>query len=39
MVIIPDRISDILVKGEYQPNYYNPGELFDEHAKGTAPTP
>ena len=30
MVIIPDRISDILIKGEYQPNYYNPGELFDE---------
>ena len=30
MVIIPDRISDILVKGEYQPNYYNPGELFDD---------
>lgn len=30
MVIVPDRISDILVKGEYQPNYYNPGELFDE---------
>lgn len=30
MVVIPDRISDILVKGEYQPNYYNPGELFDE---------
>lgn len=30
MVLVPDRISDILVKGEYQPNYYNPGELFDE---------
>ena len=30
MVIVPDRLSDILVKGEYQPNYYNPGELFDE---------
>jgi glycosyltransferase involved in cell wall biosynthesis len=30
MVIIPDRITEILVKGEYQPNYYNPGELFDE---------
>jgi len=30
MVLIPDRISDILVKGEYQPNYYNPGQLFDE---------
>ena len=21
VVIVPDRISDILVKGEYQPNY------------------
>jgi glycosyltransferase involved in cell wall biosynthesis len=30
LVIIPDRISDILVKGEYQPHYYNPGEFFDE---------
>ena len=30
MVIVPDRITDILIKGEYQPNYYNPGELFDE---------
>lgn len=30
MVIVPDRISDILAKGEYQPNYYNPGELFEE---------
>jgi glycosyltransferase involved in cell wall biosynthesis len=29
MVIVPDRISEILRKGEYQPNYYNPGELFD----------
>lgn len=30
MVLVPDRITDILVKGEYQPNYYNPGELFSE---------
>lgn len=30
LVIIPDRISDILIKGEYQPRYYNPGEVFDE---------
>lgn len=30
LVCVPDRITDILVKGEYQPNYYNPGELFDE---------
>jgi glycosyltransferase involved in cell wall biosynthesis len=30
LVLIPDRISDILVKGEYQPRYYNPGQVFDE---------
>ena len=30
LVLIPDRISDILDKGEYQPRYYNPGEVFDE---------
>lgn len=30
LVMVPDRISDILIKGEYQPNYYNPGELFGE---------
>jgi glycosyltransferase involved in cell wall biosynthesis len=30
LVCVPDRISDILIKGEYQPNYYNPGELFDD---------
>lgn len=30
LVIVPDRISDILIKGEYQPRYYNPGEVFDE---------
>jgi glycosyltransferase involved in cell wall biosynthesis len=30
LVIVPDRISEILAKGEYQPCYYNPGEVFDE---------
>lgn len=30
LVLIPDRITDILVKGEYPPRYYNPGEVFDE---------
>lgn len=30
LVIVPDRISSILEKGEYQPDYYNPGRLFDE---------
>jgi L-malate glycosyltransferase len=30
LVCVPDRVTDILIKGEYQPNYYNPGELFDE---------
>lgn len=30
LVIIPDRISEILAKGEYQPSYYNPGGVFDE---------
>jgi len=30
LVIVPDRISDILTKGEYQPCYYNPGQVFDE---------
>lgn len=30
MVIIPDRLSDILRKGEVTPRYYNPGELFGE---------
>lgn len=29
-MIVPDRISDILAKGEYQPDYYNPGRVFDE---------
>lgn len=30
LVIVPDRVSEIVEKGEYQPNYYNPGDLFDE---------
>ncbi len=30
LVLVPDRISAILEKGEYQPRYYNPGNLFDE---------
>ena len=30
LVIVPDRISSIVEKGEYQPNYYNPGDLFDD---------
>jgi glycosyltransferase involved in cell wall biosynthesis len=30
MVIVPDRISEILEKGEYTPRYYNPGNLFEE---------
>ncbi len=30
LVIIPDRVTDILIKGEFQPLYYNPGNLFDE---------
>lgn len=30
LVIVPDAISYILAKGEYQPRYYNPGNLFDE---------
>lgn len=30
LVCVPDRITDILAKGEYQPNYYNPGDFFDE---------
>jgi glycosyltransferase involved in cell wall biosynthesis len=30
LVLIPDRLSDILRKGEIQPRYYNPGEVFDE---------
>jgi glycosyltransferase involved in cell wall biosynthesis len=30
LVMVPDRLSDIATKGEVQPAYYNPGELFDE---------
>ena len=30
MVIVPDRLSEILRKGEVTPRYYNPGELFRE---------
>ncbi len=30
LVIVPDRISAIIDKGEFQPNYYNPGEYFDD---------
>ncbi len=30
MVVIPDRISDIVNKGEIVDRYYNPGEVFDE---------
>ena len=30
MVIIPDRLSDLIEKGEITDRYYNPGELFKE---------
>lgn len=30
LVIIPDRLTDLLVKGEITPRYYNPGEYFDD---------
>lgn len=30
LVIIPDRLSDIIEKGELQPDYYNPGRIFDD---------
>ena len=30
LVMVPDRVSQILEKGEIQPLYYNPGQLFDE---------
>jgi glycosyltransferase involved in cell wall biosynthesis len=30
MVIVPDRLSDLIAKGEMTPRYYNPGELFKE---------
>ncbi|RLJ68001.1 glycosyltransferase [Sulfurisoma sediminicola] len=30
LVVIPDRLSDIIAKGELQPDYYNPGRVFDD---------
>ncbi|HQS83355.1 MAG: hypothetical protein B7Y25_00270 [Alphaproteobacteria bacterium 16-39-46] len=30
LVIIPDRLSSLLQKGEVVPRYYNPGNIFDE---------
>lgn len=30
MVIISDRLTDLVKKGEITPRYYNPSELFDE---------
>jgi glycosyltransferase involved in cell wall biosynthesis len=30
LVVIPDRITDIFVKGEYPPRYYNPGAFFED---------
>lgn len=30
MVIVPDRISDFVNKGEVTERYYNPGNVFDE---------
>jgi len=30
MVIVPDRLSTLIAKGEVTPRYYNPGTLFDE---------
>ena len=30
MVIVPDKISDFVRKGEIIPRYYNPGNLFRE---------
>ena len=30
MVIIPDRLSDLVRKGEITERYYNPGDLFSE---------
>ena len=30
LVIIPDRLSDLVKKGEITARYYNPGNLFDE---------
>jgi glycosyltransferase involved in cell wall biosynthesis len=30
MVIVPDRLSDLVAKGEVTERYYNPGDVFDE---------
>lgn len=30
LVIIPDRLSDLVAKGEITPRYYNPGEVFED---------
>ncbi len=30
LVLIPDRLSALVQKGEITPRYYNPGNLFDE---------
>jgi len=30
MVILPDRLSDLIAKGEITARYYNPGEFFKE---------
>ena len=30
LVLIPDPLSGIIAKGEFQPLYYNPGNFFDE---------
>jgi glycosyltransferase involved in cell wall biosynthesis len=30
MVVVPDRLSEIVSKGEITPRYYNPGDLFTE---------
>jgi len=30
LVIIPDRLSDLVAKGEITERYYNPGNLFEE---------
>ncbi len=30
LVIIPDRLSDLIQKGEIQPRYFNPGNIFND---------
>ena len=30
LILIPDALSGIIAKGEFQPLYYNPGNFFDE---------